>query len=505
MRRAAGVSICALLGAALLGAAPLASHVAAQPASAARRADMEVAALRRTIDSLVTGQPFANARWGVLVVRPSTGDTLYSRDAGKLFMPASNQKLVTGAAALERFGPDHRMVTSLAVRGRLRGGVVTGDLVVLGGGDPTMSDRARGDALAPLRDLADSLAARGVRRVTGRLVSAGARIPGDGYGFGWAYDDLDEPYSAPVDALLFNEGIARLVVRGGARGGVTPTVSVQPAAGIVPVRVRARTVAGVGRETAPTAHWVGGAYEVVGAIAPRDSVVLAVAIREPGRAWLTAFHDVLRAKGIRVAGGIRVDTVRSESLHTLVTLASPPLRAVLALMEKDSQNQIAEVLFRLLGAELRGAGTPETGRTAIEAQIAQWGIDSSAIAVRDGSGLSRHDYATPETIVRVLDAMRRHVAFDAFRESLPIAGVDGTLATRMRGTPAQGNVRAKTGFVDKARSLSGYVTTADGELLLFSILCNNWTTPTAAVNAVQDTIASRLAGLHLRDDDAQRR
>ena len=271
------------------------------------------------------------------------------------------------------------------------------------------------------------------------------------------------------------------------------------------MRSRARTVAGARGDEAPTARWVGGAYEVAGAIAPRDSVVLTVAIREPARAWLTAFRDVLRARGIRVDGRIAVDTVRPERLDTIATLASPPLRDVLTLMEKDSQNQIAEVLFRLLGADLRGAGTPQSGRAAIEAQVARWGIDSMAIAVRDGSGLSRHDYVTPETIVHVLDAMRRHAAFDAFRESLPIAGRDGTLATRMRGTPAQGNVRAKTGFVDKARSLSGYVTTADGELLLFSILCNNWTTPTAAVNAAQDTIASRLASLHVRDDDAQRR
>ena len=482
-----------------------APRVAAQGSDPARRAAVELAALRQTIDSITGDRAFAGARWGVLVVASSTGDTLYAHDANKLFMPASNEKLVTGAVALERFGADYRMVTALGVRGRIRGGVVSGDLFVLGAGDPTMSDHARGDALAPLRDLADSLAARGVTRVTGRLVSARDMIPGDGYGFGWAYDDLDEAYSAPVDELLFNEGIARLIVRGGRRPGAAATVTVLPAAGIVPVRARATTRVGAVGDVRPAAHWVDGAYEVTGAIAPRDSAELTVAIRDPGRAWLAAFRAVLRTKGIRVAGGIAIDTTRHEPLDTIVRLASLPLKDVLALMEKDSQNQIAEVLFRLLGADRRGAGTAENGRAAMEAQLARWGIDSSAIAVRDGSGLSRHDYVTPATIVRVLDAMRRNVAFAAFRESLPIAGVDGTLANRMRGTPAHGNVRAKTGFVDKARSLSGYVTSADGELLLFSILCNNWTTPTAAVNAAQDTIASRLAALHVRDDDAQRR
>jgi D-alanyl-D-alanine carboxypeptidase/D-alanyl-D-alanine-endopeptidase (penicillin-binding protein 4) len=187
-------------------------------------------------------------------------------------------------------------------------------------------------------------------------------------------------------------------------------------------------------------------------------------------------------------------------LDTLFTLSSPPLREILPALQKPSQNQIAEVLLKTLGLERTGVGSADSGRRIIESQLVAWGADAEGFAVRDGSGLSRHDYVSPETIVRVLDAMRRSPDFAAYHDALPIAGVDGTLAGRMRGTPAQGNVRAKTGYVDRARSLSGYVRSADGELLLFSFLCNNWTTPVRAVERVQDAIAARLAALPVKDE-----
>jgi D-alanyl-D-alanine carboxypeptidase/D-alanyl-D-alanine-endopeptidase (penicillin-binding protein 4) len=149
---------------------------------------------------------FANARWGVLIVRPTTGDTLYARDADRLFMPASNQKLLTGAAALALLGPDHTWRTALVARGPVREGVLQGDLAVVGRGDPTVSTAMRGDAMQPLRAMADSLAARGITRIAGRLVADGDAFPDAVLGYGWAWDDLDEPYSAGVDELFFNEG-----------------------------------------------------------------------------------------------------------------------------------------------------------------------------------------------------------------------------------------------------------------------------------------------------------
>jgi D-alanyl-D-alanine carboxypeptidase/D-alanyl-D-alanine-endopeptidase (penicillin-binding protein 4) len=169
---------------------------------------------------------------------------------------------------------------------------------------------------------------------------------------------------------------------------------------------------------------------------------------------------------------------------------------VLPALEKPSQNQIAEIFLRTLALERGGVGHPDSGRKIVNAQLAQWGVEPEReVAYRDGSGLSRHDYVTPRAIVRVLSAIRGDTAFRAFYDALPIAGVDGTIANRMKGTPAERNVHAKTGTVDKARSLSGYVTTADGRQLIFSFLCNNYTVPTRNVERVQDAIAARLAGL----------
>jgi D-alanyl-D-alanine carboxypeptidase/D-alanyl-D-alanine-endopeptidase (penicillin-binding protein 4) len=226
-----------------------------------------------------------------------------------------------------------------------------------------------------------------------------------------------------------------------------------------------------------------------------DSVTVNVALRHPAAAWLDAFHEVLTDRGMSVFGGVYVDTiVDTTGLAVLATRVSPPLREILPVFEKPSQNQIGEILLRTLGREVTGVGTADSGRAVVERQLLAWGADSAGFAVRDGSGLSRHNYVSPETLIRVLDAMRQHEHFRDFYQSLPVGGVDGTIRNRMRGTPAEGNVRAKTGTIDKARALSGYVTTADGRLLLFSMLANNHVVPNREVERVQDAMVSFLAG-----------
>jgi serine-type D-Ala-D-Ala carboxypeptidase/endopeptidase (penicillin-binding protein 4) len=362
----------------------------------------------------------------------------------------------------------------------------------------------RGDAMRPLLEIADSLVARGVKRVAGRLVAASA-LSGPPLGFGWAWDDLDYPYSAGISGLLFNEGFTRVIVRGGARAGDRPTVVTLPARRGPPVRVVATTGTrgdGVSAEDAlvPAADpqsAVPNAVMLGGVIAPGDSVVVEVAHRDPTAAYAAALQEALLARGISVAGEWATDTAASRPMDTLLVTLSPSLREILPAMEKPSQNQIAELLFRTLGLERTGVGSADSGRRVVERQLTAWGAAADGFAVRDGSGLSRHDYVSPETIVKLLAGVRRDTAFRVFYDALPIAGVDGTIGNRMKGTPAQGNVHAKTGFVDKARSLSGYVTTADGHVLLFSFLANNWTTPTKAVERVQDAIAARLAALRL--------
>jgi D-alanyl-D-alanine carboxypeptidase/D-alanyl-D-alanine-endopeptidase (penicillin-binding protein 4) len=176
-------------------------------------------------------------------------------------------------------------------------------------------------------------------------------------------------------------------------------------------------------------------------------------------------------------------------------VSSVPLREILPFILKPSQNQIAEAFLRTIGLERTGIGTADSGRKVVERQFADWNLPSDGYVVRDGSGLSRSDLISPEVIIGILDNMRRSPNFDLFFESLPIAGVDGTIRTRMQNTPAQGNLHAKTGTLGMVRSLSGYVKTASGRLLEFSILCNNWTVPQAEVDRVADDIGVRLASL----------
>jgi D-alanyl-D-alanine carboxypeptidase/D-alanyl-D-alanine-endopeptidase (penicillin-binding protein 4) len=347
-----------------------------------------------------------------------------------------------------------------------------------------------------------------VRKVRGRVVAVGDAFPDAPLGFGWAWDDLDFPYSAGVDELLFNEGFSRLIVRSGERVGETPTVTTAPARTYPRVRVTAVTVAPpppASPETPvdstrpePTlvfaADTVQGSVVVSGEIIAGDTAVLEVAHRDPVGAYLAAFVEALRERGVSVdsvADGRRDST---DAGDTLVVMISPPLSEILPALEKPSQNQIAEVLLKTLGLERGAAGTADSGRRVVERQLIDWGADTAGFAVRDGSGLSRHNYLTPETIVRVLDAMRRHPSFSLFYDALPVAGVDGTLRNRMKGTPAEGNVRAKTGTLDKARALSGYVTTAGGRQLIFSFLANNYTVRTRDVDRAVDGILARLAG-----------
>jgi serine-type D-Ala-D-Ala carboxypeptidase/endopeptidase (penicillin-binding protein 4) len=493
----------ALLLAACGGAhvAPPAAPPVASPAIAAAP-DLR-AALRAFIDSSVATAEFRNAHWGILIVDCAGGDTIYTRNADKLFMPASNQKIITGSVALAQLGPDYRWTTTLLARGAVRKGVLEGDLVVRGDGDPSISTSMRGDALAPLRDLADSLRARGITRIRGRVVAAPSPFTDAPLGYGWAWDDLDEPYSAGIDALFFNEGFTQVLVRAGARPGAPVRATTRPATTYPSLIVRATTIARpvTGRDSAQRRPGLTVGYDsshtgvlVAGTIAVGDTAVLELAFRDQPAAFLAALREALRSRGIAVDEARRDTTV---ALDSLVALRSPPLRDVMPKFEKPSQNQIGELLFKTLALRATGIGRADTAQRVVGAQLVAWGAEPDGFAVRDGSGLSRHDYVSPRTLVKALDAARRHPEFRVFYDALPIAGVDGTIDKRMRGTAAQGNVHAKTGYIDKARSLSGYVTTADGRMLLFSMLCNNYSVPTATVNRVQDSVAARLASLRL--------
>lgn len=395
--------------------------------------------LRFSIDSMVNDPMFSSANIGLLIVNSRTHDTLYSRNAGKLFMPASNQKLLSSAVALHQLGPNYRFRTVVARRGELKDGVLNGDLVVIGNGDPSISDRMRGNAMTAMQAIADSIIAHGVKQITGTLRPGGDALPDAIYGYGWELDDM-RTSGTPTDELLFNEGQERYI-RHTARG---------------------------------------------------DSVDL-IGTQNPTLSYLSALDTAFRARGVTSGGTSAVIVPLTEHLDTLYVFDSPPLKDILPPFLKPSQNQIGEILIKTLGRERLGVGIADSGAVVITRQLREWGVDSLGVLVYDGSGLSRHDLVTPETIVKILTNMQQDTAFQVFYDALPIAGVDGTIRTRMRNTPAANNLHAKTGTIEFVRSLSGYVTDADNDRLIFSFLSNHFVVPVAQISRVQDAVGVLMA------------
>lgn len=491
--------------------------------------------LRFIMDSVLASPMWQNARWGVLIVDPERADTILSYDADRLFMPASNQKLLTAAIALETLGPDYYWRTPFLLDGRQRGSVFNGNLLIAGSGDPSISDTLRnGRASNAFDSVISALKSRGIKRISGRVLPTGDAFPGSTTGYGWSYDDFDASYSAAVDELMFNEGELYLTVSAGPRVGSPVKVSTAPTSSYPKIRVEATTIAAplVGsagnnsrpssgdqsaRQLSPTPSppplrvqydSTGLVLTVTGSLVIGESKQLTIAYRHPADAFVAALSEALRSNGIAVDGKALAQQTTSLSkgnrnagssaaantIDTLAVISSAPFPDVLTRMMKPSQNQIAELVFRTSGLVASGSGSQDSARAVGTRALNNWGIPSTDIAYRDGSGLSRHDYLTPRAVVRVLDVMRTSPWFTTFRDALPVAGVDGTLKNRMKGTPAQGVVHAKTGTLDKARSLSGYVTSSDGRLIMFSLLCNNFTVPTREVERVQDLMVAIIAG-----------
>lgn len=447
------------------------------------------------MDSALAEPAFARASWGVVIQSLDNGQVLYRRNGERLFLPASNLKLLTAAAALVRLGADFRYHTPVLARGVRRADTLIGDIVVVGRGDPSLAaDASTGaDPLGPLRSWADSLRARGVRMVRGRIIGDAALFTDPPLGPGWAWDDLDADYSAPVGPLQLDDDAAWIEATAGAAPG-------QPVSAVLlPRRAPLRLF-----NTATTAPADSNVHRLTWSRAPfSDSVTLSgrlsagrptarlpVSVPDPTRYFVSALGEVLGDAGVAVHG----DTLTADSAtDTLFTWQSPPLSAMLPLFLKPSQNQIGETLLRTLGAQVKGVGSMDSGRAVVREVLSGFGVPPDAYVLADGSGLSRYNYVAPEAIALVLEAMYRRPDFEPLFDALPVAGVDGTLAGRLKGTRAAGNAHAKTGSLSNVRSLSGYVRSADGEMLLFVLLVNGFTVPQRVVEAAQDQIVERLA------------
>lgn len=457
-----------------------------------------------TLDSIFNDTAFASAHWGVLVRSLESGETLYARNAGRMFVPASNMKIVTAAAALEALGPEYRYTTRVAAAGEVRDGVLHGDLVVIGGGDPTISERFHGDVRTVFRAWADSLRAHGVRRITGAVIGNDDVFDDVPLGRGWAWDDVQASYSAEVGGLQLNEGF--VTVRVTAAPG-------QRAAGVTTVPVSDEWVPVIGnvwmapadsspRVTVRRADSL-SAVTVSGTLPPDTTVEEEIAVRNNTRFFASVLRQALLEAGIGVGGpSLDADDApgrgRPESSSVLFAHTSPPMREILAAFMKPSQNQIGEILLKTLGRELRGRGSAGAGIFVVDSMVAAWGLPGRLLAQHDGSGLSRYNLVAPEFLIALLEREARSPLFDVFYPAMPIAGRDGTLASRMRGTPAEANVHAKTGTLSGVRALSGYFTTAAGERMLFSMIVNHHTLSSRDADRVAEAALMRLIALDQR-------
>jgi D-alanyl-D-alanine carboxypeptidase/D-alanyl-D-alanine-endopeptidase (penicillin-binding protein 4) len=467
------------------------------PGRPARPARPALDALRRDIDTTLAQPLLAHGYWGVLVKSLRDDETLYERNADKLMMPASNMKIVTLAAAADKLGWDFRYDTRLFAAGSVEAGTLQGDLVIVGSGDPSLV-AAEGMADRVFADWAERLKQRGIRTIAGRVVGDDNGFEEETLGYGWMWDDLPGDDGAGVGALQYNESAVRVTVTGSSPGDAAG-VSVFPAGSGLTVVCNVMTSAPGAAASISTRRLHGSVrLQLDGTIAAGASSTVAVSVDNPTQFFVSALRLALIANGIDVRGpAVDIDEVHDAPEvggAPIVSYQSPPLSAMAVRLMKISQNQYAETFLKSVSAGPGVVPTAAAGWKAAAAIVERWGVPAGTLIQRDGSGLTRYDFVTPGTLVAIL----AHVYGDPrlrgpFEATLPIAGRDGTLSNRMKGTAAEGNVRAKTGSMTGVRGTSGYVTSADGEPLVFSILVNNYDSPGSTITAAEDAIIVRLA------------
>jgi D-alanyl-D-alanine carboxypeptidase/D-alanyl-D-alanine-endopeptidase (penicillin-binding protein 4) len=460
------------------------------PSNAAR-----IVQLQHAIDVLLADAEVSRGTWGVVVRSLTRNDTLYTANPTKLLMPASAMKIVTLAAAADRLGWDYEYRTTTLMVGTLNDGTLNGDLILVGGGEPSVV----GLQGSLLDQWAEDVRAHGIRSITGRVIGDDHAFDNNELGSGWMWDDLVWGYSAPVTALQFNRNTAQIVVTPADTGGVAPTVAVNPPWAPVALRSLVMTTApDVRASLTVRALFPSLAIELSGSV-PGGSMAVTrdVAVPFPTLYFAAAARDALTRHGIEVAGpAIDIDETVPPDRGTATVLAtfSSRLGANAVSMMKLSDNLRAESLLKLIGAGVAGKGSTEAGLAAVRATLTAWGVAAGDAVVADGSGLSRYNLITPRAMVDVLAHVFHDERLrDTFVNTLPVAGVDGTLENRMRDTMAQGNARAKSGSFTNARALAGTVMTRDREPLAFAIIANNYNADPRRVDNVADAIVVALA------------
>lgn len=467
--------------------------------------------LQARLSNHVAQAKFSAGMWGVKIASVDSGKVLFEHNAQKLFSPASNSKLYTVALALDRLGEDYRIKTSLYARQRpTASGILKGDLIVYGRGDPTINARVHGgDIYQALQPLVSALTNAGVKRITGDLVGDDSFIQGPEFGSGWAWDDMGYYYGAEISALTINDNTLELLALPGERVGAPCRLSVNPATTFLVLSNRTETVEQGGRRRITLFRpldqnvvYISGQLPLGDAVYKDD-----LTFHNPAGLFVSFLKAALARQGIKVSGKLRTvnwldpEKAKPSDLVELGAVESLPMREIAREVQKPSQNLYTDLLLAHVGetkrtAQTRGSETSEDlGIAELSRFLAETGVRKGDVFFEEGSGLSRNNLTTPNASVALLTYMSRHKAAQAYLDALPIAGVDGTLKNRMKGTPAAGNVRAKTGTLRWANSLSGFVTTAGGERLVFSIMLNRYhnANPNVSARSELDAIAILLA------------
>ena len=486
---AAGISILVFCGLFLNASTSLAQKKKNYHPGSTTKAAAATSRFAKRVDALLGAEPASKGEWGLLIADAETGETLYEQNAAKYFVPASNMKLFTTALALDKLGPEFRFHTTLESTGVVTPeGELSADLVLVGRGDPNLSNRKfpfnlkeefDGPPEKVLAELADVLVANGVKKISGDVIGDDSYFPRERYPDGWEVDDMVWEYGAAISALVVNDNTATVTLTPGQAAGdvVQAVVSPRTQDFLVDNEVTtsaANVKADLTLTREPDAHLVAVRGTLPEKSAPRK---LVLAIEEPALHAATLLKGLLERRGVEIGGGLRArhEAVAAEGITPTVLAehVSIPVGDSVKLVNKISQNLHTEVLLR---TAMRQKGTwnsfDDVAKFAADF-YAQLRIAPEDVIQTDGSGLSRHDMVTPRAMLILLRYAQTRPWFESFFASLPVAGVDGTLEERMKNTPAAGRVHAKTGSVEHVRTMSGFADTAGGRRLAFSFMSNN--------------------------------
>lgn len=431
-----------------------------------------------------------SGQFGIMAISLTRGDTLFTWNAGTPLLPASTLKMLTTAVAFDRLGPRYQFSTDVLYDGKLGpDGTLEGNVYLRGDGDPSLSGRyMRGGPDAPIVYLADQLVARGIRHITGSVIGDATAFDDQLVPEGWLSRYLQSGYAARVSALSLNENVVWVTVAPGSGARL------EPATNAIRLESNVRTVPGNGARLS-VRRFSDGSVKVSGTIGsrsiPRRYVYI---VEDPAKFTTGALRATLIARGIKVDGGIDLGKTPGSAVK-LASIQSPTLDRIASAMNRESINHFAELLLRnaARGPERSVQGTVQNSSSAVRQFLtARAHADTSYLRIADGSGLSTLDRITPRTMTQMLGYAHSAEWGPYFHASLPVAGESELLRRRMRGSPAQGNLHAKTGTTNDVIALGGYVTATNGEVIAFSFIYNGrdrWTAK-SMMDVMGETLAS---------------